>query len=107
MQRFKILKLFQVIPELVEETSKPVEEVPNSGGSLTSSESFNNFLYWKDPIPGNDFNFTGKKFWQKNNNYQNNKLWLYIFRAEIPISATAIANTMNTTLKPSILGPKI
>ena len=69
MQRFKILKLFQVIPELVEETSKPVEEVPNSGGSLTSSESFNNFLYWKDPIPGN---FTGKKLTIKN--YQINKL---------------------------------
>ena len=65
MQRFRIHKLFQGIPELVEETSKPVEEVPNSGGSLTSSESFNNFLYWKDPIPGNDFNFTGKKFLTK------------------------------------------
>ena len=23
----------------------------SSGGSLTSSESFNNFLYWRDPVP--------------------------------------------------------
>ena len=76
MQRFKIHKLFQEIPELVEETSKPVEEVPNSGGSLTSSESFNNFQYWKDPIPGNSFNFTKKKVLtkKKNNKLSNNKL---------------------------------
>ena len=69
-------------------TTKKEEEIPNSGGSLTSSESFNNFQYWKDPIPGNSFNFTKKKvLTKKNNKLSNNKLWFYIFRAEIPISA--------------------
>ena len=58
-------------------TTKQEEEIPNSGGSLTSSESFNNFQYWKDPIPGNDFNFTKKimlYFDTKFRNYQNDKL---------------------------------
>merc|ERR1719361_2650001 len=33
------------------QSSSQVKSTAGSGGQLTSSESFNNFLYWRDPLP--------------------------------------------------------
>ena len=34
-----------------EDRAKKYESSPGSGGPLTSSESFNNFQYWREPLP--------------------------------------------------------